>query len=231
MKKLIFICLISITFKGISQNKIELTPTDCNSKNGFTAFLLDRAKPKILTNQKTEKIEKFLEDDKMIILNNSDSLKIRYTNIFKQTIDTTFKNAKELKKINICVNKFKDYRKKSIIKESILNRKNWILNSTWGHGTYNYDKLILKPLRKVLKYKYYKNGKKVKTGRIKITERIVEKISLFERKLNLMKNEDGLCDFSHSYSLTNGIETIKLQDDSCSGFSNEQLLRQLNIIK
>jgi S-adenosylmethionine:tRNA-ribosyltransferase-isomerase (queuine synthetase) len=86
-------------------------------------FLLDRAKPKVLTEQKIEQIEKYLEKDKMIILNNSDFLKIEYTNIFGQIIDTTFTNAKELNEIKICVNKYKDYEKKSLIKESIHNDK------------------------------------------------------------------------------------------------------------
>ena len=231
MRKTLFISTILVlnSILSFSQNKIELIPNDCNEENGFTMFLLDRAKPKILSEQKTEKIEKYLEYDKMIILNNSDFLKIQYTNIFGQKVDTTFTNAKELTEIKICVNKFTDYEKKSIIKESIKNNKSWILSSAWGHGTFEYDKLILKPKKEFLKYKYYKNGKRLKCGKIKLTKQIVEKISLFERKLNLMKNSDNSCNFGHSYKLTNGLETMELQDDSCSGFSNEQLLTELKI--
>ena len=58
----------------------------------------------------------------MILVNNSDFLKIEYTNIFGQIIDTTFTNAKELNEIKICVNKYKDYEKESLIKKSIQNK-------------------------------------------------------------------------------------------------------------
>ncbi|SHJ28407.1 hypothetical protein SAMN04488096_1421 [Mesonia phycicola] len=192
-------------------------------------FLLDRAKPKILTEQKFEQEEKYWNNQKKILLNNSHIIKIEYTNIFGQIIDTTFTNAKELNEIKICVNKFKDYEKKSLIKESIQNDQSWVLNSTWGHQTFESDKLILKPKNGFLKYKYYKNGKRIKRGKIKITESVIDRIALFERKLNLMQNTDNSCNFGISYNLDNGIEKINFQDDSCSGFSNEQLLTELKI--
>jgi len=212
-----------------AQNKIELIPTDCSKENGFTMFLLDRAKPKILTSQSIEKGHQYWGNQKKIINNSSDIIKIQYTNIFGQLIDTTFMNAKELVEAKICVNKFKDYQRESLINESIFNNKSWILNSTWGHGNYDSDKLILKPKGDFLKYKYYKNGKRVERGKIKITELVIEKISLFERKLNLMKSADNTCNFGHNYRLTNGIKSMKLQDDSCSGFSNTSLLTELKI--
>jgi hypothetical protein len=192
-------------------------------------FLLDRAKPKILTNQSFVDTEKYWGNKKMILINNSEILRIEYTNIFGQTVDTTFTNAKELNVIKVCVNKYKDYEKKSLIKESILKNKSWVLNSSWGHQTFEYDKLILKPKNGFLKYKYSKNGKRIKRGKIKITESVMDKIALFERKLNLMQNADNSCNFGISYNLDNGIENIIFQDDSCSGFSNEQLLSELKI--
>ena len=194
-------------------------------------FLLDRAKPKILTEQKFEKEVKYWNNQKKILLNNSDIIKIEYTNIFGQIIDTTFTNAKEQNEIKICVNKFKDYEKKSLIKESIQNNQSWVLNSTWGHQTFESDELTLKPKNGFLKYKYYKNGKRIKRGKIKITESVMDRIALFERKLNLMQNADNSCNFGISYNLDNGIEKINFQDDSCSGFSNEQLLTELKIMK
>ncbi|WP_431471638.1 hypothetical protein I5168_09660 [Nonlabens sp. SCSIO 43208] len=194
-------------------------------------FKLDRAKPKILTNQKFEQTEKYWGNEKMIIVNNSDFLRIEYTNIFGQQIDTTFTNAKELTEIKICVNKYKDYDKKSLIKESIKNNDSWVLISSWGHQTFESDKLILKPKNEFLKFKYYKNGKIIKRGKIKITESIIDRIALFERKLTLMQDADNSCNFGVSYNLENGTEKIRFQDDSCSGFSNEQLLTELKIIK
>ncbi|WP_340915802.1 hypothetical protein [Polaribacter butkevichii] len=217
------------SFFSFAQNRIELVTNDCSQENGFTMFLLDRAKPKILTEQKFEQEEKYWNSQKKILLNNSDIIKIEYTNIFGQIIDTTFTNAKELNEIKICVNKFKDYENKSLIKESIENNESWILNRTWGHQTFESDKLILKPKNGFLKYKYYKNGKRIKRGKIKITESIIEKIALFERKLNLMQNADNSCNFGINYNLNNGIEKLNFQDDSCSGFSNEQLLSELKI--
>ncbi|MEL0457614.1 hypothetical protein WJN01_15365 [Flavobacteriaceae bacterium SZ-1-7] len=194
-------------------------------------FKLDRAKPKILTNQKFGQAEKYLENEKLIIVNNSDFLRIEYTNIFGQQIDTTFTNAKELTEIKICVNKYKDYEKQSLIKESIKNNDSWVLISSWGHQTFESDKLILKPKNGFFKFKYYKNGKVIKRGKIKITESIIDGISLFERKLTLMQNADNSCNFGVSYNLENGTEKIRFQDDSCSGFSNEQLLTEIKIIK
>ena len=194
-------------------------------------FLLDRANPKILTEQKFELEEKYLGNQKKILQNNSDFLKIEYTNIFGQKIDTTFTNAKELNEIKICVNKFKDYEKKSLIKQSIQNEKSWNLNSTWGHQTFESDKLIIKSKNGFLRYKYYKNGKKIKRGKIKITEFVLDRIALFERKLNLMRTSDNSCNFGININLDNGIEKISFQDDSCSEFSNEQLLSELKILE
>ncbi len=214
-----------------SQNRIELTTIDCSQENGFTMFKLNRAKPKILTKQKFEKEEGYWGGNKQIIQNQSDSLKIEYTNIFGQQIDTTFTNAKGLNEIKICINKFKEYEKKSLIKQSIEENKKWILIRSWGHQTFESDKLILKHKNDFLIYKYYKNGKKIKRGKIKITETVIDRISLYERKIHLMKNADDSCNFGVNYNLNNGIEKINFQDDSCSGFLNEQLLEDLKIVE
>jgi hypothetical protein len=231
LRKTLFISTILVlnSFISFAQNRIELISNDCSEENGFTMFLLDRAKPKVLTEQKIEQAEKYWEKHKVILKNNSDVLRIEYTNIFGQIIDTTFTNAKELNEIKICVDKFKDYKRKSLIRESIQNKNSWILNSSWGHQTIDYDKLILKPKNGYLKYKYSKNGKIIKRGKIKITEFVVDRIALFERKLYLMQNADNSCNFGISYNLDNGTERISFQDDSCSGFSNEQLLTELKI--
>ncbi|QNM84611.1 hypothetical protein H9W90_10425 [Polaribacter pectinis] len=230
MRKTFYISTI-LVFTSIilfAQNKIELVTYNCIYKDG-TMFSIKRANPKILTEQNFIQEDKYWNNHKKIIMNNSEFLKIQYTNIFGQKIDTIFTNTKELTEIKICVNKFKDYEKKSLIKESIENNESWILNTTWGHQTFESDKLILKPKNGFLKYKYYKNGKRIKRGKIKITESVIEKIALFERKLNLMQNADNSCNFGINYNLNNGIEKLNFQDDSCSGFSNEQLLSELKI--
>jgi len=214
-----------------SQNRIELITIDCSQVNGFTMFSLNQAHPKILTEQEFEEGQDYLSRQKRIVLNQIDSLRIEYTNIFGQQIDTTFANAKELSEIKICVNKYKDYEKKSLIRQSIEENKKWILSTSWGHQVFESDKLILKPKKEFLKFKYYKNGKRVKRGKIKITKIIIDRISLFERKLNLMQNADGGCNFGVSYYLDNGIEKLDFQDNSCNGFSNDQLLTELKIIE
>ena len=192
-------------------------------------FLLDRAKPKILTGQSIGKGHQYWGNSKKIINNSSDIIQVQYMNIFGQLIDTTFTNAKQLTEIKICVNRFKDYEKKSLIKEAIVSKKSWVLNTSLGHGSFENDKLILRTKKGILNYKYYKNGKRIKRGKLKKSEFILEKISLFERKLNLMKGPDNTCNFGHYYNLTNGLETIEIHDNSCSGFSNELLLSELNI--
>lgn len=216
---------------SFAQNKIELIPSDCSQENGLTMFLLDRAKPKILTKQKIEQHSKHLGNQKMILINDSDYLRIEYTNIFGQIIDTTFSNARKLNEIKICVNTFTDYKKQSLIRESIKHRKKWILSLAWGHHVFESDKLILKPKNGYFKYKYFKNGKRIKRGKIKISESVIERLALFERKLSLMQNNDNSCNLGISYNLDNGIEEINFQDYSCSGFSNEQLLTALKIIE
>ncbi len=232
MKKKHFILFILFlnSLNSFTQNSIELVPCDCSEENGFTMFLLDRAKPKVLTEQKIKQIEKYLEKDKMIIFNNSDFLKIEYTNIFGQIIDTTYMNARSLTDVKLCINKFTDYQKKSLIRESIQKNRKWILETTWGDFTFESDKFILTPKNGFFKYKYYLNGKKIKSGKIEITKLITDKIALFERKLNLMQNASRGCSFGISYRLNNGTEKINFQDNSCSGFTNNQLLTELKIL-
>ena len=212
-----------------SQNRIELITTDCSQENGFTMFSLNEANPIILTGQEFEEGQDYLSRQKRIVLNKIEILKIEYTNIFGQQIDTTFTNAKELSEIKICINKFKDYKKESLIKKSIQSNKSWILDRSWGHQTFESDKLILKPKNGFLKFKYYKNSKRIKRGKIKITKPVIDRIALFERKLNLMQNSDSSCNFGISYNLDNGTEKIHFQDNSCNGFSNEELLSELKI--
>ena len=67
MKNFILFILFLNSLNSFAQNSIELVPCDCSEENGFTMFLLDRAKPKVLTEQKVKQIEKYLEKDKMII--------------------------------------------------------------------------------------------------------------------------------------------------------------------
>ena len=231
--KTLYISLILVLTQSflIAQNRIELIPTDCSSENGFTMFLLDRAKPKILKGQPIEKGHQYWGNSKKIINNSSEIIKIRYTNIFGQLIDTTFTNAKQLTEIKICVNRFKDYQKKSLIKESIESKKSWFLSTTWGHQNFEFDRIVLKPKNEFLKFKYSKNGKRIKRGKIKITDFVIERIALFERKLVLMNKADNSCNFGIAYYLNNGFDAIKFQDNSCSGFNNEQLLAELKIVE
>ena len=44
-----------------------------------------------------------------------------------------------------------------------------------------------------------------------------------------MQNSDSSCNFGISYNLDNGTEKIHFQDNSCNGFSNEELLCELKI--
>lgn len=217
-------------FSSFAQNRIELILNDCSQENGFTMFPLVIANPNVLTEHKTKYTGKYFDNSKMIILNYSDTLRIEYRNIYGQIIDTTFTNAKVLRIVKLCVNKFIDYEKKSLINESIQKNKVWTLNTIWGDYIFESDKLVLKPKNGFLKFEYYKNGKRINRGKIKITKYIIDKIALFERKLYLMQNADKGCTFGISYKLNNGIDEINFQDNSSYGFNNEQLLIELKIL-
>lgn len=230
IKFVIFILCFSF-YNGFSQNEIELSTYGTLDENGFTTFSIDMAKPKILTKQLFKEVKDFWENNKKIIVNKSDTLTIEYSNIFGQRIDTTFFQAKKISEIGINVEKFKDYKKESFIEEAIKNNKKWILKSVWGHHSFDFDELILRPKRGYLKYKYCKNDKTIKRGKIRITKTLIDKISLFERKLHLMQNADNGCNFGVAYHLDNSFKKLEFQDDSCSGFSTDELLKVLEIIE
>ncbi|WP_310993934.1 hypothetical protein [Aequorivita marina] len=229
IKKLITIFLIIITFNGFSQNRIELISSDCSQENGFTMFKLGRANPKILTTQVFENKNDYWGGHKKIIYNQSDSLKIEYSNIFGQRIDTIFTNAKHLEKISVCVNKFSDYPKNSLIKKAIDKNKKWTLISSWGHSVFESDKLVFNPGNGYLRYKYYKNNKRISKGKIQINKQNLERIHLFEKKMRLVNNPNGDCNSSHSFEIRIGDEKIKILDYGCVGFSSNQLLEDLKI--
>ncbi len=205
--------------------------SDCRQENGFTMFQLNKANPKILTGQTFEKEEGYWGGHKKLILNQSDSLKIEYTNIFGQQIDTIFTNAKNLDKISICVNKFSDYPINSLIEKAIDKNEKWILTSSWGHSVFESDKLVFNPRNGYLRYKYYKNNKRIGKGKIQINKQNLERIHLFEKKMRLVNNPKGDCNSSHSFEIKVGDEKIKILDYGCVGFSNNQLLKDLKIVE
>lgn len=233
MKKafLITSLLLCQSFFLVAQNPIEIIPADCNSASGFTMFLLNRAKPKIFSTHIAEEKRKNWDHKKMIVQNTADELRLVYTNIFGQTIDTTFTNAKELTSVKLCVTKFIDFPKASIIEEAIETDEKWILNSFWGQQSVESEKLILKPKKEVLQYKYFNNRKLIKRGEIPLTTAVIERIALFERKIYRLQHSDNSCTYVMSYTLTSDDIKIKLQDYSCSGFTNEALLKDLGIIE
>lgn len=214
-----------------AQNEIELTSNDCSQENGFTMFKLDRAKPKILTKQKFKNENEYWDGHKKVIENESDTLIIKYKNIFGQRIDTTFVNARNSQNISICVNRFSDYPINSLIEKAISKNEKWILTSSWGHSVYESDKLVLTPKNGYLRYKYYKNKKRISRGKIKINERNLKRIHLFEKKMRLINNPQGNCNFSLSLEINIGDEKIKSLDYDCVGFSNDQLLKDLKIVE
>jgi len=214
----------------MAQNPIEIIPVDCNSDSGFTMFLLDRVQPKILSTHKAEQKEKNWDHKKMVIQNTADQLQILYTNIFGQTIDTTFTNARNLTTVKLCVTKFIDYPRESVIEEAIETEEKWILNTFWGQQTVESDKLILKPKEDGIQYKYYSNRNLVKRGEIPLTKAVIERIALFERKIYRLQHTDNSCNYVMSYTLTSDDIKINLQDYSCSGFTNESLLKDLGIL-
>ena len=229
-KTLQLILLLSLT-PVFSQTNIQIFTADCSQENGFTMFNLDEAEPKILSGQSFVKINGYWSGQKKGIINKLDTLKIEYNNIFGQRIDTTFVTANQREQIKLCINKFKDYSDDALIELALRNKSIWILESSWGHQTFENDKLVLRPNGNHLKFQYFLNGKREKKGKIKIDENLIKNIHLFEKKLKLMNRPDGNCNFGQSYRLIIDEQILKVEDHSCSGFSNRGLLRQFGMEK
>lgn len=231
MKKILLLILFLSLTPIYSQTKIGLVTADCSQENGFTMFKLDKADPRILSGQSFVKIDGYWSGHKKEIINESDTLKIEYTNIFGQRIDTTFVTANQRKQIKLCINKFRDYSEGALIELALRNKSTWILESSWGHQTFGNDKLVLRPKGDHIEFQYFLNGKRKRKGKVKVDDNLIKNIHQFEKKLKLMNRPDGNCNFVQSYRLVVDNQIFEVVDNSCSGFSNGELLRHLGIEK
>ena len=124
----------------------------------------------------------------------SDKVKIRYENIYKQEIDTTFTIQENNEQLFLCVDKFKNYETETLIQKAIKNKKRWSLNMTVMHcsGIDNSElEIIPKKSKLIAKYTYWEypensNRKKKFIKKVRIHEKQIKYIETFEKQMKLM---------------------------------------------
>jgi hypothetical protein len=198
---------------------------------------LKRTKFKILTNHElltdTTKYWSFQLKFKTI----EDKVKIEYENIYKQKLDTIFHITENNQQIYLCVDKFNDYTSNTLITEALKNRKKWNLNMTVVHcfGIDNSELEIIPKKNKIsAKYTYWEypensNSKKKYVIKKTISERDIQFIETFEKQMKLMNRLNGGCTAQAYYSLKVGDKELEIEESSCSGFDETELIMKLGI--
>lgn len=236
MQKNIILVLFFYSCLIYSQKTIELSTFDCN-KGEYSINEIQRTKFTILTEHEiiSDTTSKYWYEFKF--KTKSDNVRIKYENIYKQEIDTTFILQKNNEKLFLCVDTFKDYKTKSLIRKAIMNKEKWNLKKTevGCYGIFN-SELIIVPRKKklVVKYTYWnypENSNKIKKYKIRkiITEDQVKFIESFEKKLRLMNRPNGQCTAQDYYDLKVGMDELNIEESSCSGFDENELLNNLGI--
>ncbi len=198
---------------------------------------LKRSKFKILTNHElvtdTTKFWSF----KLTFKSIKDKVKIEYENIYKQKLDTTFHITENNQQIYLCVDKFNNYTSNTLITKALKNKKKWNLNITDVHcfGVDNSELEIIPKKNKILaKYTYWEypensNRKKKYVIKKTISEQDVVFIETFEKQMKLMNRPNGGCTAQAYYNLKVGDEEIEIEESSCTGFDETELLTKLGI--
>ena len=168
---------------------------------------------------------------------NERKVKIEFENIYRQKLDTVFQITENNQQIYLCVDKFKDYSSKSLITKALEKRTNWNLKMTVAHcfGIDNSElEIIPKKNRILAKYTYWEypensNRKKKFVIKKTISEQDIVFIETFEKQLKLMNRPNGGCTAQAYYNLKVGDEKIEIEESSCSGFDETELLTKLGI--
>ncbi len=168
---------------------------------------------------------------------NEAKVKIEFENIYKQKLDTVFQITQNNQQIYLCVDQFKDYNSTTLIEEAIKNRKKWNLTMTVVHcfGIDN-SKLEIIPKKSKLKVKYTyweytenSNRKKKHVIKKNISEQGIQFIKTFEKQMKLMNKPNGGCTTREYYNLKVGNKEFEIEESSCSGFDETELLKELGI--
>ena len=184
-----FLCISS----AYSQNVYEIKLVDCDQN--YT-LVLSREKIKILTKHEIIKSE----DTAIIFKTSADSIKVAYTNLYYQKMDTVFvpkkKHTNSL--LYLCLDNFKDSKKETFIENAIKKKRRWKLKiiQEGCYGRFKSKIVIINKKNKILaKYSDTEYNPKSKRRERVIKYRILSKIQLedairFEKKLRLLG--DGL---------------------------------------
>ena len=232
LKNIILILFIAIFNNIIAQKTIEIETFNC-AENSIGMSNIQKLNYKIISEHKviTDTTEHYFE---LKIKTKSDTLKVQYQNDYNQKVDTTYILSRNMQKIYICIDKFKDYKIKTLNEDAMKNKK-WELyiNSMHCFG-FDKSKLIIKFKKNKIIAKYYfskwieKSEQKKEFIKKKIlTEKQISNLILFEKKLRLMNRPNGDCTTSVFYLLKTNNGKISISDSSCSSFNEYDLLEKL----
>ena len=236
LQKVIILVLLFYSSLVYSQKTIELFTFDCKSGN-ISMPDLKRTEFKVLTNHElvtdTTKHWSF----QLKLKTKEPNVKIEFENIYKQKLDTVFQITENNQQIYLCVDKFKDYSSKSLITKALKNRTNWNLNMTVVHcfGIDNSElQIIPKKNRVSAKYTYWEypensNRKKKYVIKKTLSKQDIVFIETFEKQMKLMNRPNAGCTAQAYYNLKVGDEEIEIEESSCSGFDETELLTKLGI--
>ncbi|WP_396601638.1 hypothetical protein [Algibacter sp. R77976] len=236
MQKIIILVLLFYSSLVYSQKTIELLTFDCKSGNTSTTDI-KRTEFKILTKHELVIDKTKYWSFQYIFKTNEPKVKVEFKNIYKQKLDTVFQITENNQQIYLCVDKFKDYNSKSLITKALEKRNNWNLKMTVAHcfGRNNSKLEIIPKKNKILaKYIYWEypensNRKKKFVVKKTISEQDIVFIETFEKQMKLMNRPKGDCTNHAYYYLKVGDEEIKIEESSCSGFDETELLTKLGI--
>ena len=236
MQKTIILVLLFYSSLVYSQKTIELFTFDCESGN-ISMTDLKRTEFNILTNHKLVTDTTKHWGFQLKFKTKEPKVKIEFENIYKQKLDTVFQITENNQQIYLCVDKFKDYSSKSLITKALEERINWNLKMTVAHcfGMDNSElQIIPKKNRIIAKYTYWEypensNRKKKRTKKKTITEQQIQYIETFEKQMILMNRPNGGCTSQAYYNLKVGNGEIDIEESSCSGFDETELLIKLGI--
>lgn len=214
----------------LSQNTIELIAYDCNRERSSNSDISE-IKFKILSEHKVISQTTESNYDLYRFKTSKKEVKIEYYNIYNQKSDTTFTITPKTQKVLLCVEKMKDYKVKTFLETSISENKKWKLEfSSLGCSGKNKTTIKIIPRKKKTLFKYvsvdkwWKSGKKIKEKKIiELSEKDLDKLIVFEKKLRLINDGRKRCGPATYYDLTFGNKKLDFKDETCAGIYEDYL--------
>lgn len=236
--KIYLLVLTIFTYSlNYSQKTIELIPFDCEQEN---LSFLTLNKDELFING-VNKNSTSNDPYRLLYRIDSDTIRIKYKSIYNQNLDTIFFLKYNYQELFLCVDKFKSYDQTTLIEKAIETKNNWELIMSRLHcegGLEEFSLCVKKRGKKYLaKYKFWKYVEK-KNNRIRykkkrfthkkeIDEKQINRIIEFEKKLKLMNRDKGNCTTQTSYYVTNGKDSISINEPNCLFYGEIELLKDL----